>query len=149
MYEPHKMLKGPSSTGEKSSMNSVARTDAVSSPAQTNELLAIVDRLKEIIDAETEALAEKQVTDLTVFTRKKSQILLEVTRLTRQMKLPTGSELLHHRLEGLTASLEHNRSSLETHLRAAGQLTDIISNAVQAADSDGTYSAAGVGDRFI
>lgn len=117
--------------------------------AQNHELLTTVERLEEIVDAETVALAEHRVMDLAVYTRKKSQLLLEVTRLTRMMNLPSADAQLHDRLQSLRSSLDLNRNTLDLHLRAANQLTEVISEAVRAAESDGTYSASDYGDRFV
>jgi len=116
---------------------------------QNHELLTTVERLEEIVDAETVALAEHRVMDLAVYTRKKSQLLLEVTRLTRMMKLPSADSQLHGRLQSLRSSLDLNRNTLDLHLRAANQLTEVISDAVRAAESDGTYSESDYGDRFV
>ena len=116
---------------------------------QSSELLTMVRRLEQVVDAETAALAENRVIDLAVYTRKKSQILLEVTRLTKMMKLPSADAELHNGLQSLKHSLDVNRSTLDLHLRAASQLTEVISDAVKAAESDGTYSASDYGDRFV
>lgn len=109
----------------------------------------MVERLEEVVDAETAALTEHRVMDLAVYTRKKSQLLLEVTRLTRMMKLPSADAKLHSQLQSLRSSLDLNRTTLDLHLRAANQLTEVISDAVRAAESDGTYSASQYGDRFV
>lgn len=116
---------------------------------QSQELLTMVERLEEVVDAETAALTEHRVMDLAVYTRKKSQLLLEVTRLTRMMKLPSADAKLHSQLQSLRTSLDLNRTTLDLHLRAANQLTEVISDAVRAAESDGTYSASQYGDRFV
>ncbi len=116
--------------------------------AQISELLTIVERLESVVAAETVALDQHRLSEIVVFTRKKSQILLEVTRLMRLVKLPAADDQLYDRLRQLKSSLNLNRDMLDVQLRAATHLTSVISDAAQAAESDGTYSATNGGDKF-
>ena len=118
-------------------------TDRPVKVPSAQELLTIIDRLEEVVQTETAALQQHIVSDLAAFTRNKSQILLEVTRLSRLMKLPTGNVRINDRLMSLKTSLAQNRDTLEIHLRAARELNEIISDTVRDAESDGTYSSAG------
>ena len=99
-------------------------------------------RLEETIEAETAALLSHRLADQEEFNRRKSQGLLEITRLVRTLgDAPVGPELAG-RLEGLRAKLALNQSVIEMHLRAVQEVADIMSVAIQSAESDGTYSAA-------
>ncbi len=118
-------------------------TDRPGKMPSDQELLTIIDRLEEVVQTETAALEQHIVSDLAAFTRKKSQILLEVTRLARLVKSPTANVRIDDRLMSLKTSLAQNRDTLEIHLRAARELNEIISDTVRDAESDGTYSSAG------
>jgi len=100
-----------------------------------------IERLEELIEAETNALLSNSMVDLEEFNRRKSQSLLELTRLTRTLQGGTVSSEIRQRLEELRSKLDRNHSTLETHLRAVQEVSDIISKAIRSAESDGTYSA--------
>ena len=100
-----------------------------------------IERLEETIEAETAALLSHQLTDQQEFNRRKSQSLLELSRLVRTLQgEPLKPDTLA-RIQRLRSKLERNHSALEMHLRAVQEVADIVSRAIQSADSDGTYSA--------
>ena len=118
----------------------VAKTDESVAESRSQELSTIIDRLEDVARAEISALGQHQLADLSSFSRRKSQILLELTRQLRSIKLPIEDVQLNSRLRQLKATLDHNREALELHLKAARQLTDIIAHAKLDAESDGTYT---------
>jgi hypothetical protein len=72
---------------------------------------------------------------------RKSQGLLELTRL---MPALAGTEIslgLRVALVGLRAKLEDNRRILRVQLKAVQEVSEIIARTIQAGQSDGTYSA--------
>ncbi|MCB5177738.1 MULTISPECIES: flagellar protein FlgN [Microvirga] len=100
-----------------------------------------IERLEETLDAETAALLEHRLEDQEEFNRRKSQSLLELTRLVRTVKTDSISPEVVARLQKLRQKLEYNHSVVEMNLRAVQEVSDIVSKAIQNAESDGTYSA--------
>jgi flagellar biosynthesis/type III secretory pathway chaperone len=102
-----------------------------------------IERLEETIDAETAALLSHSFGDQQEFNRRKSQSLLELSRLARGLRKDAVTPELARRLQRLRDKLEINNSVLEMNLRAVQEVADIVSKAIQSSESDGTYSAVG------
>lgn len=102
-----------------------------------------IERLEETIDAETAALVSHSFADQQEFNRRKSQSLLELSRLARSLRKEAITPDLVERLESLRDKLEANHTVLEMNLRAVQEVADIVSKAIQNSESDGTYSAVG------
>lgn len=101
-----------------------------------------IERLEETIEAETRALVSRGgAIDHEDFNRRKSQSLLELSRIARVIERGALDEATTVRLEQLKAKLEENHSALEMHLRAVQEVSEIVSGAIRNAESDGTYSA--------
>jgi flagellar biosynthesis/type III secretory pathway chaperone len=102
----------------------------------------ILARLNSVIAEETAVLDQRQIGELQAFTVKKNQLLFE---LTRALKSQSVDELNHGyipQLKELRWRLEANRKLLGTHLDAAREIAQTIVEAIQQADSDGTYVAS-------
>jgi hypothetical protein len=97
-------------------------------------------RLEEIIDQETEALRSRKAVDLKSFNDRKSQALLELTRLLRHVQGGAGNPQLKSRMESVRAKLEVNRALLKMHFEAVREIAETLSDAIRNAESDGTYS---------
>jgi len=106
-------------------------------------LIKSIERLEETLEAETAALKAYNLADLQDFNRRKSQSLLELSRLTRRIQEEAPSPEVAARLRALRTKLEVNHTVLEMNLRAVQEVADIVSKAIQSAESDGTYSAVG------
>jgi hypothetical protein len=104
-------------------------------------LINSIERLEETLEAETVALLSHDLSDQEEFNRRKSQSLLELSRMVRTIKVEALSPEVVARLQRLRAKLETNHSVLEMNLRAVQEVADIVSHAIQSAESDGTYSA--------
>ncbi|MCB8823463.1 flagellar protein FlgN [Microvirga rosea] len=100
-----------------------------------------IERLEEIIDAETAALLAHIPIDHQEFNRRKSQSLLELTRLVRVTQSEPMRPEIASRLQDLKAKLDQNHAVLEMNLRAVQEVANIVSGAIQSAESDGTYTA--------
>lgn len=107
---------------------------------RTTFLSALV-RLEQIIDLETLALQQHSPPDLRDFNHRKSHGLLEMTRAMRVLEQLSSDQESLAGLERLRGKLEKNLAILESHLRAVRQISGIITRAIEAEDSDGTYSA--------
>ena len=109
-----------------------------STPAAIAAMHAAIGRLEETIAAEIAALEENRAVDFADINRRKSQSLLEITRLART--LPVGSEAeLAPRLKQLRTALTASHRLLGLHLTASRQLSDLMIGVLHEAESDGTY----------
>ena len=115
---------------------------ASSRPDASGEMLMLaIQRVQDAIDTENAKIASARVIDLQEFNLRKSQGLLELSRL---MPLFAGVQIdaaLREALTLLRAKLEENRRILRVQLKAVQQVSEIISRTIQAGQSDGTYSA--------
>ena len=114
-------------------------------PAATANLVAIVERVAAILDAETEALGHGVPLDIAEFNHRKRHALLELTRGLRAFGDPGPPaqgphEALRDCLGRFAAKLERNRRALDTRLRAVREIADIIAQTIRESESDGTYS---------
>ncbi|MCK0207932.1 hypothetical protein MWN33_07780 [Starkeya koreensis] len=104
-------------------------------------LEGVLDRLEETLTLETDALRNRHLLDFEEISRRKSRSLLELSRAVRTLPGTLEGALLA-RLARLRATLTANRDLLELHLAAAQEVAAILGEALRAAESDGTYSAA-------
>jgi hypothetical protein len=109
--------------------------------AAAAQLIGAMDRLQQVVDAETRTLREHNTADLQAFSHRKSQGLLEVSRSMRALGDAPPDPAVRARLLGLRASLADNHALLGLHLRAAQEISTTLSRALEHAESDGTYSA--------
>jgi hypothetical protein len=103
-------------------------------------LKSAIDRLEEVIDQETAALQKRTSVDLNDFNDRKSHGLVELTRAMRFFEVTPPEPHLITALTSLRSKLEINRAVLATHLEAVREVSTVISDAMQNADSDGTYA---------
>ena len=104
-------------------------------------LMKSLERLEETLDLETSALLARDLSNLEEFNRRKSQSLLEISRLVRTVDSAALDMVATKRLENIQKKLESNKEILERHMRAVQEVASIVSSAIQSANSDGTYSA--------
>jgi hypothetical protein len=103
-----------------------------------------IRRLELVVDEEAAALTMRQPIDLDGINRRKSHGLLELTRLSRSLAGRAASSDLGPDLARLAAKLQRSRALLRLRLVAAQEIAGLITDAMRAADSDGTYSTASV-----
>jgi len=104
-------------------------------------LMKSLDRLEETLDMETAALMARDLSSLEEFNRRKSQCLLEISRIVRTAEVHALDQKATKRLQDLQAKIEANQDILRRHMQAVQEVASIISNAIQNAESDSTYSA--------
>ena len=104
-------------------------------------LLAVVDRLEGLLDAETDALKRSLPADMAEIGNRKRQGLLELGRALRTAPALGPQPEVRERLKRFAAAAERNRAALGTQLRAVREIADIIGQTLRDAESDGTYSA--------
>jgi len=99
-----------------------------------------LDRLEDVIDEETAALKSYRATDLRDFNNRKSQALLELSRVARSLGNGPFDVQLTDRLAVLKSKLDANRGVIKMHLDAVREITLLVSDSIQEAESDGTYT---------
>jgi hypothetical protein len=99
-----------------------------------------IDKLEDLIDEETSALKTHRAVDLRDYNNRKSQTLLELTRLTRMVGPATVDAEFKARLESIRTKLNINRGVIQMHLEAVREIAALVSSSIQEADSDGTYT---------
>ena len=104
-------------------------------------LMQSLDRLEETLDLETSALMARDLSNLEEFNRRKSQCLLEVSRIVRTADIAALDDRATQRLQRLQGKIERNQEILQRHMHAVQEVASIISKAIQHAESDSTYSA--------
>ncbi|ACB78846.1 conserved hypothetical protein [Methylorubrum populi BJ001] len=104
-------------------------------------LLDSLKRLEATVEAETEALAANAPLDLGAVNRAKSRSLLELTRLARGIDAANIDAETGIVLARLRDKLIRNQEAVALHLRAVEEVGETLQASLQAAESDGTYSA--------
>ncbi|AVA20354.1 hypothetical protein ACXHXG_04035 [Rhizobium sp. LEGMi198b] len=101
---------------------------------------SVLGRLEMIIDNENNRIGKDPEFDLKVSNAHKSRCLYELSMLFRDTN-PAELAISHiEQLHGLKKKLILNARRVEAHLEAVRAVADILKNAVQNADADGTYS---------
>jgi hypothetical protein len=103
-------------------------------------LMKSLDRLEETLDMETAALMARNLSNLEEFNRRKSQCLLEISRIVRTAEVHALDQKATKRLQDLQVKIEANQDILRLHMHAVQEVASIISNAIQTAESDSTYT---------
>jgi hypothetical protein len=129
-------MNGPSPRGFSLSSGSIPSRAA----GPTETLLLAIERLRDTLDDENAQIAAGKIVDFQAFNQRKSQGLLELTRLMPALAGAHMGSSLRTALTGLHARLEENQRILRVQLRAVQEVSDIIARTIQAGQSDGTYS---------
>ncbi|MDX8432902.1 hypothetical protein RFN25_05580 [Mesorhizobium abyssinicae] len=109
--------------------------------ARRGNLAAIIGRIEEAVDEETAGIRASTGYDLKASNARKSRYLYE---LTRAMKGANEIEFLEQHREGLARlrqKLAKNEAAILAHLNAVNEVANLLKNAIQRAEADGTYSA--------
>ncbi len=113
-------------------------------PGRGNQgLLATIERLQAVLEDETAALQNQTTPQLTGFIAKKNQALWDLSRALRDHRQAADDREIVARISDLNHTLAINRFVLRRHLSAAQEISEILTNAVRAAESDGTYTMDG------
>ncbi|MGO1163660.1 flagellar protein FlgN [Brucella pseudogrignonensis] len=102
-----------------------------------------IQRLEEVIDTETRLLLEGGDPDLAEINSRKSRGLYDFNKTIKKaasLAEPATMKGLQPLLDSLKQKLEKNCEALQLHLRAVGELADLIRGALETQDADGTYS---------
>ncbi|WP_132716670.1 hypothetical protein [Rhizobium sp. BK315] len=108
--------------------------------SQDYRIKSVLGRLEMIIDNENNRIGTDPEFDLKVSNAHKSRCLYELSMLFRDTE-PADLAAAHiEQLHDLKKKLVLNARRVEAHLEAVRAVADILKNAVQNADGDGTYS---------
>ncbi len=110
-------------------------------------------RLEAVIEDELAALQEGRIAGLDEITRRKSQCLLDLTRLARALNVEAltadeGGEALRQDLIHIKAKLADNEATLKRYMEAAREVASLVADGLRASESDGTYAEAGPFGRY-
>ncbi|MET3661928.1 hypothetical protein [Aquamicrobium ahrensii] len=118
-----------------------------SGPAATapaGNLATLIGRIEEAIEAETAAIRTDPGFDIKASNARKSRYLYELNRV---MKSGRPESLAEHGagLQRLRQKLARNEAAILAHLNAVTEVANLLKDAIQNAEADGTYSAGGFG----
>lgn len=101
---------------------------------------SVLGRLEMIVDNENERIGKDPEFDLKVSNAHKSRCLYELTMLFRDTNPADFAAGYVEQMQTLKKKLALNERRVEAHLSAVRAVADILKNAIQDADADGTYS---------
>jgi len=113
-------------------------------PAATGHLplaLVVIERLAEAVERETQDLGGPGPVDYRAHSQRKSQGLMELSRLSETLTGARGHPRLRTALGDLLAKLDANQQLLNAKLQAARTVAEVVARAISEGQSDGTYSA--------
>ncbi len=102
--------------------------------------LEAIERLADAVRRETLDLSGPGPTDYRIHCQRKSQGLLELSRLEPMLSTYSGHPRLRAALGDLVAGLDANTRVLDARLKAARTVAEVVSRAISEGQSDGTYS---------
>lgn len=107
-------------------------------------LAMLIGRIEETVEAETAAIRTDPGFDIKASNARKGRYLYE---LNRAMKSGRPENLAEHRegLQRLRQKLARNEAAILAHLNAVTEVANLLKDAIQHAEADGTYSAGGFG----
>ena len=110
-------------------------------PAPLPFVLLAIERLIEAVESETRALNEIGPIDYRAHSQRKSQGLLELSRMEASLSTLKSHPRAQAALARLVDRLEDNQKLLHARLRAARTIAEVLARAIREGQSDGTYSS--------
>lgn len=101
----------------------------------------VLGRLEEVLERENSLIGTDSGFDISASNAQKSRCLYELNLLFQSQGGAPSSQEIRARLSRLRETLEVNTRRVKAHLDAVRGVTDLINDAMQAAEADGTYSA--------
>ncbi len=103
-------------------------------------VISILRRIEGYLDEETIALDKAPNFDLKASNDRKSQGLVDLNQAMRRLKNADVNEELELRLQAFRKKLAINLRKIRLHLDAVKETTAMLADAIQSAESDGTYT---------
>jgi hypothetical protein len=105
-----------------------------------HRIQSVLGRLETIIDNENDRIGKDPAFDLKVSNAHKSRCLYELTMMFRDTPHADIASGYIDQVRGIKSKLAINARRVEAHLNAVRAVADLLKNAIQDADTDGTYS---------
>ena len=105
-------------------------------------VLSIVQRIESHLEEETAALDRLLSFDFKASNDRKSQGLLDLNQALRRLNSSDFNAELNNRLAAFRGKLAINLRKIRLHLDAVKEISAMLSEAIQSAESDGTYTRA-------
>jgi hypothetical protein len=103
-------------------------------------ITAIIDRIEEAIDTETTSIKSDPAFDIKASNARKSRYLYELNRAMKGIVQRDFIEMHREGIQRLKAKLVANEAAILAHLSAVTEVAAIIQQAIERAETDGTYS---------
>jgi len=103
-------------------------------------VVAVIRRIEDYLEQETMALDTAPNFDLKASNDRKSQGLVDLNEAMRRLNPADIDEDLNLRLQTFRAKLDVNLRKIRLHLEAVKEIAGMLSDAIQNAESDGTYT---------
>ncbi|MFT3732400.1 MAG: hypothetical protein QM780_13445 [Hyphomicrobium sp.] len=103
-------------------------------------VIAVLRRIEGYLDEETAALDKSSNFDLKASNDRKSQGLVDLNQAMRRLTSEDINDDLKARLQTFRNKLAINLRKIRLHLDAVKEITAMLSEAIQSAESDGTYT---------
>lgn len=114
-------------------------------PVSDAPFIDILQRLESVLDEETAQLGRGKVVDLKQFSERKTQVLMDLSRLNRAVQPAGGDGRLKTVMTRLSDKMQANGAALRMHLEACQEITSVLTEAIRDSESDGTYTMGVVG----
>lgn len=106
---------------------------------------ALLGRIEEAVEEETEGLRADPRFDLKASNARKSRCLYELNRAMKAIGQVAFAEQHREGLARLQEKLSRNEQAILAHLSAVTEVAELLKNAIQQSEADGTYSAGEFG----
>jgi hypothetical protein len=113
--------------------------------ARSGNLDALIGRIEEAVEEETAAIRTDTSFDLKASNARKSRCLYELNRAMKGMGHAEFAEQHREGLIRLRQKLAKNEAAILAHLSAVTEVANLLKNAIQQAEADGTYCASEFG----
>jgi hypothetical protein len=116
------------------------RVNVHDSDAVRAVVYSVIARIEGYLDEETEALSKSLKFDFKMSNDRKSQGLLDLNQALRRLQKSDVNPDLQLRLAAFREKLAVNLRKIRLHLDAVKEIAAMLSDAIQSAESDGTYT---------
>jgi hypothetical protein len=132
------MPSGLPSTGRR--LGPAARMTPQDPEAARAVVISVIARIEGYLDDETAALSKSLNFDFKASNDRKSQGLLDLNQAMRRLQRSEINADLQLRLAVFREKLAVNLHKIRLHLNAVKEIAAMLSDAIQSAESDGTYT---------
>jgi hypothetical protein len=119
---------------------SAARLTPQDPEAARTVVFSIIARIESYLDEETAALSKSLEFDFKSSNDRKNQGLLDLNQAMRRLQRSDVNSDLQMRLVAFREKLAVNLRRIQLHLDAVREIAAMLSEAIQSAESDGTYT---------